>query len=479
MDRAGQDTQALLGIADSLERDGDHEGALLVYNDVLAGAPGNVDALVGRGRALIQIGKYEQALRLLVKATEEAPERLEAWQHLGTAALASGHGDRAMEAYTLLQRHGAEPAENYLNLARAAYFSLDLERAKDYVDLSLAEKPDYQPAQEWESALKSIPDHAAFLIDVGRAHGRRGRFEQGLSLFLQSLEERETADGHLYAGQAMLALGRSSDAVPHLARTREMGNSHGELLLDLAAALALAGQTVEAASTYDEVLSSDADNARALLGKAQMLIDAESYKEAEPLVERLTAVEPQNPATWFLQASIDASTGATFRARVSIEKAIVRDPQSPVVWLAASLHLERIGLRELAGVCHQRAEYADTGKTPTAARQKHIELPPFDKEMSDFDNAGLAGEQLREALRNRATVYANLGFVERALEYLAATVQRFPEDETEELARHLGSLQLRLGNPSEARKSFERALELDPNSERARLAIQRLDDLAV
>jgi len=476
---AGRDLEALLQIAESLEGDGDIEGALLVYNDILATAPHNPDALVGRGRTLHRAGRHEQAARFLRRATEADPDRVEAWRLLGDAALAAGDGEMALNAFTRLQKHGTEPATNYLNLARAAYFALDMERARDYIELSLAENPDSRTAKEWESSLKSIPDHAAFLVDVGRAHGRRGRFQEGLSLFLQALDERETAEGHLYAGQAMLALAKSGDAVPHLSRAREMGNDHRELLLDLAVALALAGETAEAINTYNEILDAEPDSARALLGKAQMLVEAEDYASAQPLVQRLSEVEPQNPATWFLQASIDTGGGATSDARLAIEKAIVQDPQSPVVWLAAARHLDRIGLVELARVCHLRAEYADTGKAPAGARKMKPELPPFKTETAELEGAPLVGNKMVEALRNRATVYANLGFVERALAYLSLILERFPEHETEELSRHRGSLQLRLGKPAEARKSFERALELNPESERARIAIQRLDNLAV
>lgn len=473
------DVQALLEIAMSLVSDGDAEGALQVYNDILVAAPRNAQALAGKGGALIGVGRYDHAVRFLERASESDPGRADVWGALGTAALAAGNGEVALKAYTHLQRFDAEPSEIYLNLARAAYYSLDLERARDYVDLSLAENPDFGLAKEWETALKAIPDNGALLIDVGRAHGRRGRFQQGLALFLESLKERESADGHLYAGRALIALGRPAEAQEHLSRARELDKENSEVLSDLASALALNGDVAEATQVYDQVLAADPDRIEVLLGKAQLLVDAGDSAAARPVVDRLIELAPQQPETWFLQARMLAHDGDKFKARLTAERAIMLDPRSPLTWLAAAELMRMVDQPDLAQLCHGRAEFADTGKARTKARQQSPTLPELSAELAGLDDAGLPDERMAEALRNRATVYANLGQVERALDYLNLVVERMPQFETEELARHRGSLLLRLGNTSGARQAFDRALKLEPNSERARLAIQRLDALAV
>ncbi len=473
------DIPSLLDIAAWLLRDGDAEGALQVCNDILVAAPRNAQALACKGRALMGVGRYDQAVRFLERASESDPGRADVWGMLGTAALAAGNGEVALKAYTHLQRFDAEPAENYLNLARAAYFSLDLERARDYVDLSLAENPDLALSKEWETALKAIPDHASFLIDVGRAHGRRGRFEHGLSLFLESLKEREAADGHLYAGRALLALGRPTEAQEHLTRASELDKENTEVLSDLASALALNGDAAGATRVYDQVLATDPDRIEVLLGKAQLLVDAGDSTAAKPVVDRLIELAPQQPETWFLQARMLAHDGDGFNARLAAERAIVRDPRSPLTWLAAAELMQMVDQAGLAQLSRGRADFAKTGKTPSSARKDSPVLPELTAEAAELDGAGLTDEQMAEALRNRATVYANLGQVETALQYLGLLTERLPQFETEELARHKGSLLLRLGDPVGARHSFERALELDPDSHHAQLAIQRLDALAV
>ena len=473
------DIPALLDIGVWLMNGGDPEGALQVYNDVLAAAPRNADALAGKGHALAALGRYDQATRFLQRACEVEPERDSVWGALGAAALASGNGEVALKAYARLQHSGVDPAENYLNMARSAYFALDLERSKDYVDLALAENPTLESAKEWEAALGALPDHAAFLIDAGRTHARRGRFEQGLALLLASLKERDSAEGHLYAGRAFLALGRAAEAAEHLAIARKTNAQNAGLLTELASALALSGDTAQARQVFDEALAANSEDEDALLGKAELLLESGDSSSTRPLINRLIELSPVNPSVWFLQARTLAHDGRKVGARVAAERGVVHDTHSPVVWLAAAEIMSAIGQAGLSRLCHARAKFAETGKTPADAFEESPTFPALSTEIAELEGIELPDERMSEALRNRVTFYANLGQVERGLQYLELLLQRYPQSETEELRRHHGSLLLKMGDAKGARQAFERALELDPNSERARLAIERLDEFGI
>ena len=470
------DIRAMVDIGGWLLRDGDAEGALQVYNDVLAAAPRNADALTGKGYALMALERYDQATRFLQRACEVESGRTDSWSALGSAALAAGDGEAALKAYARLQHMGVDAAENYLNMARAAYFALDLKRARDYVDLALAENPAIDGAAEWDQALSAIPDHAAFLIDVGRAHARRGRFERGLTLFLDSLKEQDTTDGHLYAGRALLSLGKASEAVAHLTAARDGNAQDTGLLSDLASALALSGDSAQAEQIFDQVLAANPEDTDALLGKAQLRAEAGDSPSAHALVDRLAGLAPDNPSVWFLQARMLAQDGRKVSARLAVERGIVRDTQSPIVWMAAADVMSTIGQDGLSSLCSARAKFAETGKTSLDVLTDTPSLPSMPAEMTELDGIELPDQRMAEALRNRVTVYANVGQVTRALEYLETLLRRYPDSETEELKRHHGSLLRKLGDAAGARIAFERARELDPTSERARLAIRRLEE---
>ena len=473
------DLPALLEIAASLARDGDHQRALQVYNDILAESPRNSDALTGKGRSLFALGRYEQAVRFLQRASEGQPSRPGVLRLLGVSALSAGDGEAALASYARLQKLGAEPAENYLNLAKAAYFALDLERARGYVDLSLAENPSLEAARTWEARLNAIPDHPAFLIDVGRAHCRQGRFDKGLALLLQSLSQSDSAAGHLYAGRALLALRRTPEAIEHLQRARQMDEGAPGVLTDLATAYALTGNADTAMGLYELALALDHNDVQALLGKASLLLESsDRTADANKAVDRLVELEPQNPETWFLRARIRVREGDRQAVRLLIEKAIVCDVRSPLVWQMAADLFDTIDEPGLSTLCRARALFADTGDSSPPS-DKLVTLLGYENGVTALARAGLLEEQIVEALRNRATVFANLGEVDHALSYLDLLIERFPAYETEELARHRGSLLLKKHDPAGARTAFERALELDPRSQRARLGIQRLDALAV
>lgn len=469
------DIPALLDIGSWLLGDDDAEGALQVFNSILAATPRNVDAHVGKGLALIELGRYDQATRFLQRASELEPDRESTWSALGTAALAAGDGEVALKAYARLQNTQTDPAENYLNLARAAYFALDLERARDYVDLALAENPGLEMARGWESALCGLPNHAAFLVDVGRAHARRGRMEQALQLFLDSLKEEDSADAHLYAGRALFVLGRAAEAAEHLASAHRMNAQDPGVVTELASALALAGDTEQARKLFDEALSAKPQDEGALLGKAQLLGDAGDGAAVRPLLDKLIALAPDNPSVWFLQARMLAHEGRRLNARLAAERGIVRDVRSASVWLQAAEVMKLIGQDGLSHLCSARARFVETGKPPPEAVERPLALQEMASEIAELDGMELPDERMIESLRNRITVCANLGQVERAHEYLELLLKRYPQAETEELRRHQGSLLRKTGDAPGARKAFERALELDPTSERARLGLQRLE----
>ncbi len=468
------DLPSLLQVGAALLQDGDAEGALQVYNDALASAPRSAGALAGKGVALTALGRYDQAIRFLQRACELEPAMDAAWRALGTAALAAGNGEVALGAYTRLRHSEINATENYVNLARAAYFALDLERARGYADLALAEDPAHTLATEWATALQALPDHAALLVDVGRAHARRGRFEQGLTLLLDSLKERESAEGYMYAGRALLALDRPAEAVAHLNSALKMDAQNAELLTDLASALALSGDIEHAQQVFDKALATDPEDEEALLSKAQLLVATDRAPSARALIDRLIALAPGNPSVWFLQGQSLAREGRKVSARLAAERGIVCDSQSPLVWLAAAEIMIAIGQDDMASLCHARARFAESD-VHAEAPPLSTTLAPLSAEIAELDGVELPDERMAEALRNRVTVYANLGQVPRALEYLVMLLGKYPLSETEELRRHQGSLLRKLGDAPGARKAFERALELDPNSERARLAIRSLE----
>jgi tetratricopeptide (TPR) repeat protein len=473
-DSAASDVQILLEIAESLLGDGDPAGALQVFTDVLAAEPRNVHALVGKARALMSLDRDEQALRFLELATTAEPELAPSWMLLGTAALATGNGEAAARAFAQAQRLGVAPSESYLNLARAAYFALDLEKARDYAQLALTEDPGSEDARSWSEALGGIADYAAFLVDVGRAHCRRGRFETGLELLLRSLEEKETFAAHLFAGRALLALQRLAEAETHLNAALELQPRDVEVLNDLATTMAFAGRDTDALTTLDDLLAVDPENVDGLTTRARLLLRAGDTPAATPVIERLIATATERPDTWLLEAWRLKSAGRGKRARLATEHAVALDALNAPPWLEAGAILAELGDAAAAELCRARYLYLieeeDTASRPDSGTLREVQV-----ESRELDEMELKPDELAQAWRDRAIFYSALGELERAAMYLDRLVAELPQYETAEVAYQRGVLLMRLGDSERARAAFERALHIDASSEATRIALAELD----
>jgi len=467
------DTATLLEIGESLLADGDPAGALQAFNDALVNAPREVGALVGKARALMTLDRDEQAIRFLELATTARPDLPAPWMLLGTAALACGNGEVAARAFAQAQRLGMAPSEGYLNLARAAYFALDLEKARDYVQLALTEEPGNDDARAWSETLGAIPDRAAFLVDAGRSHCRRGRFEKGLALFLESLALEDSPSAHAFAGRALLALQRPAEAEEHLRAALQARPDDVEALNDLASAQALSKNDAAAAETLDRLLTIQPEHVDGLITRARLLLGAGDAVAATAVIQKLKTLATDRADTWLLEAWRLKGAGRGKRARLSAEHAVSLDVLYPPPWLEAGALLRELGDAATAELC--RARYLHLiGEEDTSSRADAGTLRDAQTESRELDEMELQPDDLAQAWRDRAVFYAALGELKRAVMYFDRLVAELPQYQTAELAHHHGVVLLRLGDVERARAAFERALKLEPGAAAPRVALEQL-----
>jgi len=472
--QAGQtdsDLEVLLEIGESLLSDGDAAGALQAFTEVLARAPRNADALVGKGRALMTLDRDAQAVRFLELATTARPDQPTPWMLLGTAALADGNGDVAARAFARAQHLGLAPSESYLNLARAAYYSLDQQKAHDYAQLALTEDPGNDGARAWSEALDAIPDRAAFLLDVGRAHCRRGRFEKGLTLFLESLALEPSPVAHALAGRALLALQRPSEAEEHLTAALALKPDDVEALTDLASAQALAGRNAEAGQTLEHLLAIEPENTDGLTTRARLLLRAKDAASTAAVVGKLVALAPERADTWLLEAWRLKAAARGKRARLAVERAVSLDTQYAPPWLEAAALLAELGDAAIADLCRGKYLNLIGERDVTRSGEPASTLRDIDVESRELDELELQPEELARAFDNRAVFYAALGELSRARRYYDRLADELPQHETSDMACRRGILLLQLNDIPSARTALQRALQLDPGNPAA-LAMQ-------
>lgn len=471
---------ALLNKANTLLKEGDNQESLAAFDSVLALTPNNKEALLGKAEALLSLYRPDEALRYLNHTTSFYPDDEKAWYLLGTTALSMGQGKTALDAFSNYQRLSGSSADCFLKLAMASYFNLDLDKAKDFINLALLEDPQNKEASLWKEELEEIEDQHSLLVGVGRTHYQEGRYEEGLKLLFQSLEVGDSFTAHLYTGRVLFSLNKYQQAIPHLKIALEMTQDDPESLLDLADAYFYTGQNKEASEFYDRVLSLDPKEIDAVVGKGEVLMTAGDPEAALNYIEKAIALAPSRPDIWLLKAQAIKSLDQLYEARLCADRAIALGSQEPVSWAIGADTLWVIGEKALA------SKYLEMVKS--LAPEEEIPGPPaseeglkeISSEVAELDSFVIKHSEYIHAYHDRAAIYDILDEPSRSLYYLDIVRKRWPEDEDELLACKRGILLFNLDRVAEATECFRQILEKYPDSrvaqEGLKISEERLEE---
>ena len=459
--------------------------ALTVFDRALTQDPGDTEALAGKGRSLCALGRLPEGLRHLRRAAEVAGDDAQLWREAGSAALALGDSAAAYDALTRCRELRGADVGLLLDLAVAAFFELDAAGVRDYVESALREDPGSELALAWRERLAAVGDRAALLVDVGRTHCLAGRYERGAELLEQALAlPEQTTDAvtpwaaRAALGAARAAQGRLEEALDLLEAVVSVADSDArasgpddatvdEARVALAATYAAAGRAADAAALYDRLLVDDPHHLDALVGKAELLLDAavgDGLGEALELCERAVRVAPLHGDAWLLAGQLKALEGDAVAARLRADHGVALDPR-PTAWLAVGQLLWRAGEHALAAR-YLRVLAAGAEDEPSPAMRDALATPllPVEEELSELESSLAGRPDCRFAPRDRATIYQLLGDRERALAYVERIWQLEPAARTIALACERGDLQLTLGRYDAASLSFADALALDPGN---------------
>ncbi len=307
-----------------------------------------------------------------------------------------------------------------------------------------------------------------------------------------------TPDLHVLAGTVARRTTELDQARIHASEALSAEPDHPRALL-LEADLALDRRDAEVALRSLErlvELSPDASVVHNRLGLAQELsgdFDAglASFREAVRLNRR-------NHDAWINVGRIAAARGDLEGARVAFDQALVYGPGEPDAWLGRGLVMQGLGevteadtsLRRAAELAPNDAEpllalgdlFRQQGQVPEATELYRAALAIEDADAASWLKLGnilfVAGDlpaaisAYEEAIDRAETLSAahnGLGAALMRLERLdeaAAALERAASLDANDAnpLLNLGLLHERAGNQSEARRSWERALERDPSS---------------
>lgn len=203
---------AMLLVADLLERQGQHDLATESFAQVPRSDPAFLNAELGRGDALISAGKVDAAIEVLEQLAKDHPESGVVWVSLGDTFRRQERYADAIKAYDkgIATFKGDAPPQWPVYYARG----IARERTKDW---SGAES-------DFRKALTLSPDQPLVLNYLGYSYLEKNQnLDEALAMIERAVKARPD-DGYITdsLGWALYRLGRYQEAVAPMERAVEL-----------------------------------------------------------------------------------------------------------------------------------------------------------------------------------------------------------------------------------------------------------------
>jgi putative PEP-CTERM system TPR-repeat lipoprotein len=393
---------------------GRFEDAKVRAQKVLAIDARNVQAQVLIANAAFGLKDLNGAIREIRKAIEFDPKDARTYLNLGALQMAGGM--KAEAEATFGQAVEVDPKSVTARLALANFYWAAGRAAE--AEQSLTKASELDPKNV--AANRAL---ASFYISTNRAPEAEA--------YLKAVADT-TKDGGSQMALAgyFVYMQRNADAIAILETLSKQKQTYATARTRIASIQYTDRKPAEAHKTIDEVLVQEPANVGALLVKAQFLLSEKKVDDALVRVKAAVAAAPRDPTAQYLLGTIYASKDDGDEAIKAFGEVLKLNPRA----VSAQLQLARLNLaRGALGPAVQFAEQAVKGQpdNPTA-----------------------------RLILCRALIASN--DVARAETETKLLAGKFPD--SAEVHALTGLFQSRKGDLVGARKSFERALQIDPAS---------------
>jgi tetratricopeptide (TPR) repeat protein len=401
------------------------EDARVCAEKALAVEPRNVTAQVLHANALAGLQKFDVAMAEIQQAIELDPTRGALYTNLGGVQFA--RGDRAGAGEALKKATEVDPKSPDAQVALANFHWAEgrLPEAEAGFQRALQLNATHVPASR---AL------AAFYLGSNRA--------AEAERYLRSLAENtKSPSARLALADYYIALKRTDDAIRTLNQAADHPDGYAEARSRLATIEFDAGRAVEANRLIDETLVKDPTHPRALLTKARFLIAERRVDDALVRAKQAVAADSQSIPAHYMLASIHSARQDLDEATKEFNEILRLSPSA----VAPMIELARLNL--IRGQSTVATQFA----------QQAVDARP---------------ENLRARLLLLRTLIAK-GEVVSAEKELGPLTARFPK--SAELHWLAGAVHLAKRQTPAARRSFELALQLQPDALEPLYALVAMD----
>jgi len=336
----------------ALQKAGDADAALVIYDRILGVAPSQAEVLFQTGRILAVKGDLAKAERSLRAALKTKPKEAAIWQALH--GVLTGGAQKKLErealrskiplgspaeAKPILDRIGKGEAERAIKdamaLARAAPMAAAPVHAVGAAQAALGKWAQAVPA--FEEAVKRAPRTASFIADLGRALARVGRPEAAL----RRLDEAEAlvADVALVRARVLRECcrdGEAAEVLEHAAKTSPSFKTLTDLAMSRAALRDVAGarDAFERAFRAKSAPSKDIARIAARRSLASALADAGEVASAIDLLSDALDTQSDHAGLLTQRGQLFQTAGDLAAAEADLIQAIDIAPQEPEAYRA-------------------------------------------------------------------------------------------------------------------------------------------------
>jgi Tfp pilus assembly protein PilF len=186
----------LLQLALDHHRSGSLQQAELIYREILAENPDDIDALHLLGVLLHRLGKLDSAITYIKRALQLDPEFAEAYNNLGNAIRDKGPLEEAEIYYQQALKIDPNFAEAYNNLGNIYIETDEPDKAEDLFKRALQIKPDFAEAYN----------------NLGTILGARNHLDKSIGYFRKALQIKpDFADAHWNLSHVLLLSGNLNE----------------------------------------------------------------------------------------------------------------------------------------------------------------------------------------------------------------------------------------------------------------------------
>ncbi len=491
-----ESAQKYLEDAKAFRQKGDEKAAIIQLKNALQLAPDNGEARYLLGTLYNETGDYQSAENELQRAQELGIAKSRLLVALGEALLNQGKLQKILAEITPEPGFKSDVLAGILTVRGNAYLSLNKPKeAKDAIDAALKQQPDYAEAylglarlailgQDLDGALRQIstalgksPRSVQAWLLKGDVLRLKNAQQESLAAYLQAEKiDPKNAAAHLALASAYLAENRVVAARKEVDAAQKLAPNNLFVRYLTAQADFREGKFAQAKEQLQQVLRVAPDHMPSVLLSGVVNYSLGNYGQAEADLNKFLNLSPGNLyARKILTASL-LKTNQPGRALTALQPVLADKTQDPQLLVLAGEVYKKLKQYDKAIGYLKKAAALDPNN---ATLRTDLALGiMMDKGNTDLAVTELKSASALDASRYQADTLLILTYLTKkeynnALQATFVLEKKQPKNPVTFNFR--GGAYLGMGDTVNARKSFERALALQPSYVGAAINLAKMD----